>query len=347
MGIGLLVAVTAPAIAQQSYPQNYPSNQGPQTQAVANGGAALGQPFPQNSQLQQQTQNRLMPAPFGPLTVEHTEYLDKVLGYWEYNSKKIQHYECQFRRWDYDPVWGPKVEHMTYSTGIIKYADPDKGLFEVQKIYHYRAPEKPGDKPQYLSIDGEIGEKWICDGRTIFEFKASQKELHETQLPPAMQGKAIVDGPLPFMFGAEAAKIKARYWVHVITPTTTKGEYWLEAFPKYREDAANFQKIHIIIDSSDFLPKALQVYPPNYHEVENPKRTVLMFDNRNVNSLKEKLRELNLWSKAFFDPATPAGWVRVQKQFGAGPGPGQPGQGQPQSGPATNTARGPNPYAPR
>ena len=71
-----------------------------------------------------------------------------------------------------------------------------------------------------------------------------------------MQGKAIVDGPLPFLFGAKADKIKARYWLRVITPSDAKGEYWLEAWPKSRYDSANFQRVEIILDEKDYLPKA-------------------------------------------------------------------------------------------
>jgi len=282
--------------------------------------------------------------PFPPLSAKHQQYLDKVLQFWEYKSKQIKHYECRFRRWEYDPVWGPRQDHKTYSTGVIKYAEPDKGLFEVSKVYHYNAPTEQGGKPQYNSVPGEVGEKWICDGTTVFQFDADHKQLIETTLPPEMQGKAIVNGPLPFMFGADAQKIKARYWVRIVTPKGAKNEYWIEAFPKFREDAANFQRIEVIIDGTDYLPKAIQVYPPSYNEQTNPSRTVYMFDNRVVNSLMNKLSELNLWSKAFFRPNTPSGWERITRNYNEEPQPTAPVRPAGSAGaapPATATRQGP------
>ena len=61
-----------------------------------------------------------------------------------------------------------------------------------------------------------------------------------TRLPPELQGKAIVDGPLPFLFGAKAETIKARYWIRVL-PETGNGKFWLEAVPKSRQDVQNFK----------------------------------------------------------------------------------------------------------
>ena len=93
-----------------------------------------------------------------------------------------------------------------------------------------------------------------------------------------MRGKAIADGPFPFLFGAQAAKIRARYWLRVITPPDTQGEYWLEAVPKTQVDAANYKKVTIILAQKDYLPRAIQVYPVNYDERKNPTRTVFQFE---------------------------------------------------------------------
>ena len=49
----------------------------------------------------------------------------------------------------------------------------------------------------------------------MFEYRHDQKQLVERPIPPQLQGQAIVDGPLPFLFGAEAAKLKARYWMRI------------------------------------------------------------------------------------------------------------------------------------
>lgn len=282
--------------------------------------------------------------PFPPLTEKHEQYLDQVLKFWEFKSDQVKHYECRFKRWEFDPVFGPRDVHKTYSTGVIKYAAPDKGLFRVDDIYHYTPAKPPETKPGYFKHEGEKGEHWICDGTSIFDFDYRQKQLNETKLPPDMQGKAIVDGPLPFLFGANAEKIKSRYWLRIVTPANVEGEYWLEAFPKRMEDAVNFKKIEVIIDEKDYLPKAIQVYDRNYDPKGNPARTVFMFEDRTVNALVNNLNRLNLFHREFFRPATPSGWETLQRGYGA-PEP-QPTQNTATRPGVTPTALSPT-YRPR
>ena len=77
---------------------------------------------------------------------------------------------------------------------------------------------------------------------------------------PEMKGKAISDGPLPFVFGAKADQLKRRYWMRDVTPKEEVGKHiWLEAFPKFQQDAANFQSATIILNESDCLPFALRL----------------------------------------------------------------------------------------
>lgn len=252
--------------------------------------------------------------PFPPLEPEHQKYLDDILKYWEKSSSAIQRYWCKFQRWEYDPVFGPKDVHSTFSTGIIQYATPDKGLFKVEKILHYSPPKKEGDEPKYVAHEGDFGDHWVCDGQSVFKYDYPRKQLIESKLPPELKGKAIADGPLPFLFGAKADKIKARYWVRVITPSDAKGEYWLEAFPKYQSDAANFKKIEVIIDEADFLPKAIQVFLPGYDERANPVRSVFMFADRKKNN--HILDPLGLFNKNFARPTLPKGWEKIVVEHG-------------------------------
>ncbi len=45
----------------------------------------------------------------------------------------------------------------------------------------------------------------------MFEFRADLKQVREHPLPRTCAVKAIADGPMPFVFGIEAAKTKARF----------------------------------------------------------------------------------------------------------------------------------------
>ena len=79
-------------------------------------------------------------APFPQLSAEEQKFLDEVLAYWERRSQGIERYRCVFRRWEYDPVFGPRNTFKVYSEGSIMYASPDKGKFQVEKMMQYAAP---------------------------------------------------------------------------------------------------------------------------------------------------------------------------------------------------------------
>jgi TIGR03009 family protein len=261
----------------------------------------------------------VLPCPFPPLDAQQQQYLDRALQAWEQHSAKIQNYSCELERWEYDPIFGPRDprEAKSYSKGILKYAAPDKGLFKIEKVMLYQAPKNAGEQAQF--VESPNLEQWICDGLKIFQFEYPKKQLIERTLPKELQGKAIVDGPLPFLFGAKSEKIKARYWLRLITPNDVKNEFWLEAIPKYRRDAANFKMVHVIVDQQDFLPKALQLFDPAYDAQKRQTRTVYTFNNRQVNA-QQGLQALNIFQGHFYQPKTPSGWKFIVEPFTPGPG---------------------------
>ncbi|NLX56475.1 MAG: TIGR03009 domain-containing protein [Planctomycetaceae bacterium] len=246
-----------------------------------------------------------------PLAADHQQYLDQLLGYWEHKSSLTKRYRCTFKRWEYDATFGPKDVAKTYSEGVIKYAAPDKGLFRVDKVLEYQAPKNPGDQPTWEPPREATSDfdHWICDGEFVYQMDQQNKKLVQNQLPPEVQGQAIGRGPLPFLFNAKADDIKQRFWLRVVTPRDTKGEYWLEAVPKTREDAANFKMITIIIDEADYLPKAMVLYDPNSTTGAALSRTTFQFNNREVN-FSVLAEQLNLFHREFYQPKLPVGWKR-------------------------------------
>ena len=290
--------------------------------------------------------NPAMPsgAPFPAMSPQEQKFLDDVLGYWEQRSRAVERYRCTFRRWEYDPVFGPANTFKTYSEGAIKYSAPDKGLFKVEKTMHYQPPATPGAQPNFVQRPEEIGEYWICDGASTFEHDFKNKKLVQRELPPEMQGRAIAEGPLPFLFGAEAAKIKQRYWIHPLpVPKDVQGEYWLEAYPKTRQDAVNYQKVHVIIAQADFLPKGLVIFDRNFDQARNPARTTFTFDNREVN-WSVALQQLAPWMNEFYEPKVPFGWKKVVEKYDVAP---RPQEFAPQEAPSgVNQARVPTGQAP-
>ena len=210
---------------------------------------------PQHPTLQQRPPAQLrLPEGF-PLTLEQEAYLDRVLQAWEQHSKKVKTFAATFTRWEYDPVFGPPDTFKYMDEGEVKYAAPDKGMFRV--LY----TDKNG---KMVRIEPERAEHWVCDGKSVYQFNHPKKQLIQHKLPPEMQGKAIAEGPLPFLFGAEAEKLKQRYFLRVITPREVQNEQvWLEAHPRFQTDAANLRKAELILNIKDLNPQAIAVYSPN------------------------------------------------------------------------------------
>jgi hypothetical protein len=119
-----------------------------------------------------------------------------------------------------------------------------------------------------------------------------------------LQGQAIVDGPLPFLFGADANKLKARYWMRV-EQQPNQAQVWLVALPKFQAQAADFRAVEVILDRQRLLPTHMQVHLPNGD------RHMYTFNiaGATINSPLQKLQ-------VFFQlPRLPVGWKRIVEQM--------------------------------
>ena len=310
----LSLLVAAPALAQQTNPGRYLPPGAAPAQQPAPGGRYQTQPVrpganrvartPQAAQASRRPQ----PQPPVNLTPQQQAVVDQILALWESQSDKIRNYKCSFERWEYDPVFGPGKDARgqdvakTKSTGQVKYSKPDRGMFKIDEIRHFTPAKQPGVAPTWEVRKGDHPEHWVCDGEAVYEYNLAKKQLIVRHLPPEMRGKAIADGPLPFLFGAEKEKLKRRYYIQMTQSTNT--EIWLEAFPKYRQDAANYKKVELILDREKFLPKALRVHLPN-----GKNHTVYIFGEATVNSITE-----DILPDVFKRPHTPFGWKKVVEE---------------------------------
>jgi TIGR03009 family protein len=288
---------------------------------TCNGQVGQGQQFP-NRQVQHrqpgvQPKQPVQRAPAVPagfqLTQAEHQQLAFALQKWEQRSNQITRFSCNFHRFEYDPLFGPKDKDprtnypfaKTIESGELKYQKPDKGMFKVTRSLRYR--QGNGAWP-YIDSKNEHYETWICDGKNVFEFDFLNKVLVKRELPPSIQGNAIAEGPLPFLFGAEAKKLMARYWMKLEpSPKGRESEVWLKAVPKRQSDAANYQMVIVILDIKTYLPSALRVFPPGYHPTTSPAWTSYALVNPKENEVK-LTEQINFFSRSFYAPATPSGW---------------------------------------
>jgi TIGR03009 family protein len=248
-----------------------------------------------------------------PLQPEQQAALDQLLAAWETRNAAVRTWACAFHKWEYN-AWSPadaNGERLAFaeSTGELKYAAPDKGLFRVKETKQWNPEAR-----RYEIRGGDTGEHWVCNGESIYEFRHSERQLRETKLPPEMRGKAISDGPLPFVFGAKADTLKKRYWMRIVTPPDVRDQIWLEALPKFQADAANFSKVELILQARDLMPFAIQIYKPAGQD-----RDVFQFDPR-TNLIDRGLDMIRDFAK----PMTPFGYKYVLEDLqasAAGPPP--------------------------
>ncbi len=319
-GLVALAASAGPVLAQAQ--QYAPRNAEPSNSAIAADQAI--QPnvptFQSRAPLQpraaEQPAASQQPAPQAPappftLTPQQQAQVDRVLDLWEKHNETIKTFDCYFKRWTYDTIFAKSDkpdEARFVEMGILKYKAPDHGRFCVESAERNGKVEPIGDAR---------AEQWVSDGKSIFEFKYAQKQLIEHVLPPHLQGKAISDTPLPFLFGSEAQKLKQRYWIKIITPDDVTDQIWLLAYPRFQQEAANFSRAELRINAKDMTPVALSLLQPNEKD-----HTTYVFYNVVVNDpLQMPFFHMNP-----FRPMTPFGWRKIVEQ----PPPQQP-QGQPQA----------------
>src|SRR3954469_2216049 len=145
-----------------------------------------------------------VPGPF-QLNVVQQAALNQVLDAWQQSSGNISTFQCSFERWEYNNAFGPGNNiPLNKNKGKLTYQKPDKGSIEITEINAFRqAPPQPGQQPaaagqgDWVPQAGAIGEHWVCDGKSVFEFRANQKQVVEHAIPVELQGQAIADGPLP------------------------------------------------------------------------------------------------------------------------------------------------------
>ena len=303
---------------QQGYQQRQAQQQNTNQQKRVTQRQLTQKEADQLAQLGDQTPSRPI-RPFAELSGEEQQYLGQVLDYWQAQSEGIKLYQCAFNRYLYDTGLTDHRDAKTgqlsadsVAVGEIRYGKPGKASYETNSLYKFDGPGK-----EYKPIsDNTLREKWVTDGEGVYEFDFANKRLYESKLPREMRGEgAIMNSPIPFMFGARKEQILQRYWVRVITPPNAKDEVWLEAWPKRAEDAQNYKKVEIILSMEPFLPKAIHMYLPQYNPKKNNYSSVyIAFSDQKVN---DKLAKFQDWWGKFVRPSLPTfetGWKRVDRQ---------------------------------
>jgi TIGR03009 family protein len=300
LAIVIVLCVVADAAAQQTAPQQ------PGVQP---------QPVGQQPLAQAPVQPPVTPQvpPGFQLNALQQAGLDAVLDAWQKESATVKTFRCTFQRWEYDVVFGPKDKNkdipLYKNLGEVSYIKPDKGSFQITETNKWQEePAQPGQPPNaekkgnWVKDPNAVGDHWVCDGKSVYQYRPDLKQLVEHPIPPELQGQAIVDGPLPFLFGADAARLKQRYWMKLDqNQNQNPNQIWIIALPKFQAQAADFTEVDVILDAKQLLPLYMQVWMPN----RSHQTYIFDIANSSKNNPLDRLQAL------FERPSVPFGWKRV------------------------------------
>jgi TIGR03009 family protein len=201
--------------------------------------------------------------------------LDPLLMQWEAKMKTIDTLSAEIVREQIDNVFRSRV----IFEGKAKYMKPNLASLDL----HRR------DKANVI-------EKYICTGTYLYEYNQASNEIRFHELPPPKPGQVSDDNFLSFLFGMKAEEAKRRYDLRLIHEDANY--YYLEVFPRFPADKADFQKARLALTKKTMLPRLLTFDEPNGNRV-----------SWDIPVLESGVR---LDRKEFTSPALPAGWKYVR-----------------------------------
>ena len=213
------------------------------------------------------------------MSPELVKELDRILEFWSASSEDITRLQGKHFRIVYDTAF--EVEKQ--SEGEFAYEKADKGRLDIspvavtpqlvaareQEVMKAKAEgRKPSvrvgknGKPYTLVL--EQPERWSCDGQRVYSMDMEKSEAIVAQLPADMQGKNIMDSPLPFLFGMPPEKAKHRFTIFFTNGQfdPKSGKAKLTIYPRLPQDATNWRQADVILDLKEFLPTAVQLLDP-------------------------------------------------------------------------------------
>jgi hypothetical protein len=230
---------------------------------------------------QQQTSRIERPEP-GTVELQMPRELEQLLLAWEQESAKVKKLKGKFHRFVYDGVYF--VENR--AAGEFWYESPDQGRmdFGISPLKPVSVKKGPNGEP--YTVQQDPLQRWICTGKEIFIIHDSEKLFDRIEIPPQQQGRNIMNGPLPFLFGMKAEQAKERYHLNLGAQHWPQGrvvekdgqrtqlppQIHVVAVPKLDVDAREWSRAEVLLNGR-FLPTAIRLLDPTGN-----KETVYTFD---------------------------------------------------------------------
>lgn len=196
-----------------------------------------------------------------------SQQLKNVLVEWYQQTSQIKTLAGYHSKFTYDMTFNIEKR----GAGRFYYEAPDKGRIDIGPGHI-----DPGEKSRRIdpktkkpfALQAEQIVQWVSTGKNIYHIEPDKKKATRYPIPPKAQGRNIMDGPLPFLLGMPPNKAVQRYRLQIIKdkagrPMNNRNEVWLQVWPKWKSDAANYRQAKVILDKTNhFLPKAVQLTDP-------------------------------------------------------------------------------------
>jgi TIGR03009 family protein len=232
------------------------------------------------------------------LTAVQVQELDAFLDRWEEHSIKIQRLEMSFLKYYFHDTTREQQTPTYIAQGSFNYIKPDRVLYSIEGAFDQATRKVDNSKYQ---------EKWLYDGKSIHEYNFNVKEVVETPLPPEYKGKGIADGPLPMIFGAKKDEMKRRYWMRLVTdPKYANEQVWVEIYPRWRDDALEFQSLEMRVNKQTLVPIGFRK-----HDTGIARNDYAFFDVK-INNGIDKI--MDIVTKVFRSDV-PQGWKHIVREL--------------------------------
>lgn len=227
----------------------------------AGGEMRLARPAPQNAAPQAAADDggNVLPVSWQQLQpCDASPALQAILNAWEAESGKIQTLAGVHERYVYNITF----QTATVASGKFFYAAPDRGRIDLEgvapgKMNFGAAGKKMGANGMPFTYKADRNEIWVCTGKEVVTAVELDKTFQAFPLPPDMQGKNIINGPLPFLFGMKADEARRRFDLKLLKDAPTQAI--IRAIPRTQLDSQNFGQATIILDKQQYLPFAVQL----------------------------------------------------------------------------------------
>jgi hypothetical protein len=240
--------------------------------------------------------------------------LEDLLVQWEVKSANIHRLRGDFMRYVYDMVYLGE----TRAVGRFFYEAPDQGRMDFGPRSNDEVPPRTDEQKGQFTLQPQSKERWICNGKEVFIIDDDKRLFDLVHIPLQQQGRNIMNGPLPFLFGMKAEQAKARYslqlgdrhWPNGAIVTEKEKQvrkdpqYHIIALPRHLDDRREWRRAEVVL-TPDFLPMAIKLF-----SATGQKETVYLFFPGRAMWVNERLWIPN---PNPFNDRPPAGYVKASE----------------------------------